>query len=234
VIALPSGVQRWAPPKFACGAFFFELEYQQTGSYVFRIYRAAFGNSQPFPNPDSANPIEASKVPSYAVFVLDRAQVISGANLSQAQLDLANAFVQRPAFLARYPANLSSQNFIAALLQTIQTSVGVDLSSQASALTSLYNSGGRGAVLYRLADENATNPITNQTPGRRVQPSVRHDAILWPPPERCGHQWIVILAGPGKQRAAERSWQTARDGLFVHHVGGISKPHQPGADTFEW
>ena len=31
---------------------FFELEYQQTGSYVYRMYRAAFGNSQPFPNPD--------------------------------------------------------------------------------------------------------------------------------------------------------------------------------------
>ena len=32
-------------------AFFFELEYQQTGAYVFRLYRAAFGNNQPFPNP---------------------------------------------------------------------------------------------------------------------------------------------------------------------------------------
>src|SRR6267378_1698974 len=33
-------------------AFFYELEYQQTGSYIFRMYRAAFGNNQPFPNPD--------------------------------------------------------------------------------------------------------------------------------------------------------------------------------------
>ncbi|MDQ2922246.1 MAG: hypothetical protein M3R52_11650 [Acidobacteriota bacterium] len=36
-------------------AFFFEQEYQQTGSYVFRLYRAAFGNNQAFPNPDNSN-----------------------------------------------------------------------------------------------------------------------------------------------------------------------------------
>ena len=37
-------------------AFFYELEYQQTAAYVFRLYRAAFGNNQPFPNPDNSNP----------------------------------------------------------------------------------------------------------------------------------------------------------------------------------
>jgi len=34
-------------------AFSLEPEFQQTGSYVFRLYRAAYGNSQPFPNPDA-------------------------------------------------------------------------------------------------------------------------------------------------------------------------------------
>ena len=32
-------------------AFFFEPEFQQTAGFVFRAYRAAFGNSQPFPEP---------------------------------------------------------------------------------------------------------------------------------------------------------------------------------------
>ena len=32
-------------------AFFVEQEFQQTGSYVYRLYRAAYGNTQPFPNP---------------------------------------------------------------------------------------------------------------------------------------------------------------------------------------
>ena len=142
--------------------FFFSVEYQQTGSYVFRLYRAAYGNSQPFPNPDSSNPTEAHKVPSYAVFVRDRARVIGGLSMAQSQLDLANAFVQRPEFLTKYPANLDGAQFIAALLQNIQATDGTDLTAQTAGLLTLFNSGGRGAVLYRLADDNATNPIANQ------------------------------------------------------------------------
>jgi hypothetical protein len=144
-------------------AFFYELEFQQTGSYVYRIYRAAFGNNQPFPNPDSSNPTEAKKVPAYSVFLPDRARVVGGGSLAQAQLDFANAFVQRNAFLARYPASLDGPSFIDAILATIANDTGADLASQKEALLTLINSGGRGAVVYRLADDNAqTNPINNR------------------------------------------------------------------------
>jgi hypothetical protein len=57
-------------------AFFFELEFQQTGAYVYRLYRAAFGNNQPFPNPE--NHPDAAKIPSYQVFVSDRSRVVGG------------------------------------------------------------------------------------------------------------------------------------------------------------
>ncbi|HEX8096703.1 MAG TPA: FG-GAP-like repeat-containing protein, partial [Pyrinomonadaceae bacterium] len=151
-------------------AFFFELEYQQTGAYVFRLYRAAFGNTQPFPNPDSANPqvsaadqAEARKIPSYAVFSQDRAKVVGGTSLAQSQLDLANQFAQRAEFLAKYPATLTGAQFVDSLLANIKADIGVDLSSQRDALISLFNSGGRGAVLYRVADDNAqSNPVNNK------------------------------------------------------------------------
>jgi len=146
-------------------AFFVELEYQQTGSYVYRVYRAAFGNNQPFANtPADPNfPGENLKLPDYTVFAADRALVVGGSNLAQLQLDLANAFVQRPAFLAKYPAGLSGDQFVDAILGTILNDIGVDLRSQRTALINLYNSGGRGTVLYRLADDNAvTNPINNR------------------------------------------------------------------------
>jgi hypothetical protein len=142
-------------------AFFFELEYQQTGSYVFRLYRAAYGDNQPGSNPDPSNVIEAKKVPGYAQFLPDRARVIGGASLAQSQLDLANAFVNRAEFLARYPANLNGAEFIAALVQNIHAADGVDLTNETATLTTLFNAGGRGAVLYRLADDNAQNPINN-------------------------------------------------------------------------
>jgi len=39
------------------------VEYQQTGAYVYRLYRIAYGNGQPTPNPDNSNPTEARKLP---------------------------------------------------------------------------------------------------------------------------------------------------------------------------
>jgi hypothetical protein len=145
-------------------AFFFEPEFQQTGGYVFRLYRAAFGNTQPFPNPDvnPQFPNEEKKLPSYAVFVQDRARVVGGTDLAQSQLALANAFVQRPEFLAKYPASLNGPQFVDAVLATMQSDSAVDLTSQRDGLISLFNQAGRGAVLYRLADDNPqTNPINN-------------------------------------------------------------------------
>ena len=89
---------------------------------------------------------------------------MGGADLAQSQLAVANAFVQRAAFIARYPLSLATADqFVDAMLATIQNDLGVNLSSERAKLITLYNSGGRGAVLYRLADDNLqTNPIINQ------------------------------------------------------------------------
>jgi hypothetical protein len=147
-------------------AFFYELEYQQTGSYVQRLYRAAFGNNQPNANPnaDVHFPNEEKKMPSYAVFVADRARVVGGASLAQSQLELANAFVLRNEFVAKYPLSLATAGqFVDAVLATIQGDTGADLNAERNNLINLYNSLGRGGVMYRLADDNPqTNPINNQ------------------------------------------------------------------------
>ncbi len=175
------GLSFWVGTITACGtdptciknkrvdlsnAFFYELEFQQTGAYVFRVDRIAFGNHQPFPNPfpDPNFPGEAEKLVSYTAFAADRARVVGGSTLAQAQSDFANTFVQRPEFLTKYPASLSTAaQFVDAVLATIQSDLGVNLSSERSALITLFNSGGRGAVLYRLADDNVqTNPINNR------------------------------------------------------------------------
>ena len=142
-------------------AFFFEPEFQQTGSYVLRLYRAAYGNNQPFPNPDPGDPSAPFypgpnfhlKFPSYAVFNQDRAQVVGGSGLAQSQLALANAFVQRPEFLTKYSASLSGLDFVNAVLATISSASGSDLTSQSGTLNSLYNQGGRGLVMFHLAND---------------------------------------------------------------------------------
>jgi len=173
----PGGFSFWLNQVSSCGAdpqcfhdrtistsdaFFFEPEFQQTAGYVFRAYRAAFGNSQPFPNPDGSNATEANKLVNYGTFVADRARVVGGANLAAAQLDFANLFVSRAAFTTKYAAATTAAQFVDAILATIQSADSVDLSGQRQALIDQYNLGGRGMVLYRLADDNAQNPINNQ------------------------------------------------------------------------
>ena len=181
----PAGFSFWTSQITQCGndqacvrakridvsnAFFYELEYQQTGAYVYRMYRAAFGNNQPFPNPipDVNYPGEEKKVVAYSAFARDRARVVGGSSLAQAQLDLANAFVQRAEFMARYPLSLDGPGFVDAMLATIRNDLSVDLTSQRQALIDSFNqagggNGGRGAVVYRLADDNAqTNPVNNR------------------------------------------------------------------------
>lgn len=148
-------------------AFFYELEFQQTGAYTYRLYRAAYGNDQPFPNPntDPNFPNDQKKWPLYLVFSRDRAKVTGGAGLAALQLNLANAFVQRPEFLTKYPGSLATADqFVDAVLATLRNDIDVDLSSERGKLITLYNSGGRGAVMYRLADDNVqTDPIDNRT-----------------------------------------------------------------------
>ncbi len=177
-IADSSGLAFWTAEITQCGsnqpcvrnkrvdvsnAFFYELEFQQTGAYVYRLYRAAYGNNQPFPNPDNSNDTERKKIPDYLHFASDRARVVGGADLAQGQQSLANVFVQRPEFLAKYPANLDGSSFIDAVLNTIKNDLGVDLTAQKPGLLTLFTSGGRGAVMYRLADDNAqTNPVNNR------------------------------------------------------------------------
>jgi hypothetical protein len=143
-------------------AFFYEAEYQQTGAYTYRLYRAAYGDNQPYPNGDNLNQAEAKKLPSYSVFANDRARVVGGANLTQGQQDLAAAFVARAEFTNKYPLTLDGPGFIAAVINTIKNDIGADLTSQQAALLTLFNSGGRAAVMYRVADDNATNPIVNK------------------------------------------------------------------------
>ncbi len=180
------GLDFWVNSLIGCGAnvqclrdqsvgvsnaFFYEQEYQQTASYVFLLYRAAYGNTQPFPNPDPANVTETQKLPRYLTFVRDRAQVVGGTELANSQQALANAFVQRPEFVARYPLSLSTgSQFVNAVLATIQTASGANLSSEIPILINHFNTGGRGRVMFHLANDYWNG--CNRLPGSPAAPCV--------------------------------------------------------------
>jgi uncharacterized repeat protein (TIGR01451 family) len=106
----PGGLAYWAGQITQCGndaaciadqrinvsaAFFFSLEFQQTGSFVYGLYKGALGRQ-----------------PSYSEFTADHNRVIGGTNLNNDKAALADDFVQRPEFLQLYPISMSNSDFV--------------------------------------------------------------------------------------------------------------------------
>jgi hypothetical protein len=151
----PGGFDYWTGQLNNCGtdrqclhdrrigvsdAFFFEPEFQESGAYVYRIYKAAFG-----------------AVPTYAAFMPDRSRVIGGAQLDASKTAFALTFVQRASFVAAYPQTMTGDQFVTALLQKVKDTSGVDLTGQQAALTALYDGtdNGRAAILRQVADNQS-------------------------------------------------------------------------------
>jgi hypothetical protein len=120
-------------------AFFIEAEFQDTGSYVYRMHKATYGQR-----------------PLYSDFITDRSRVIGGADLEQGKQAFAIDWVNRPEFLQKYPADLTGAEFVDGLLQTIFHGSGVDLSGKRQALVDDYAANqSRARVLRMVVDDPA-------------------------------------------------------------------------------
>lgn len=82
-------------------AFFIEQEFQETGFYVYRFYRASLGRQ-----------------PNYAEFYADRSRVVAGSNLEANKQAFADDWTQRSAFINAYPATMSNTEFVNELFDT--------------------------------------------------------------------------------------------------------------------
>jgi hypothetical protein len=152
------GLDYWASQIAACGgnanclynrrvgvsaAFFIELEFQETGSFVYRLYKGGLGRQ-----------------PNYGEFSPDRRQVPGGVGLEANKQAFALTFIQRPEFAQKYAANTTANSFVDALIATIQQGSGIDISSQRAALISKYNTGSdinqSRALALRDAIDNAS------------------------------------------------------------------------------
>jgi hypothetical protein len=135
----PAGFNFWTNQIESCGtdaqcravkrvnvsaAFFQSIEFQNTGYFVERMYKAGFGDINP----------PAVPVPlRFTAFLRDsqdiRGDIIVGVGNWQAQIDAAKkayalAFVQRTAFLNRYPSLTSATTFV----DSLNTNAGLVLS----------------------------------------------------------------------------------------------------------
>lgn len=154
----PAGLDYWTGQITVCGsdaacvhqkriavsaAFFIELEFQETGSFVYRFYRASLGRR-----------------PLFAEFMPDRAQVIGGPQLEQSKQAFALAWVQRAEFLTKYPTTQSAAQFVDALIATTLQSSGVNLTAMRQTLLDEYNAqsnqtAARARVVRLVADNTA-------------------------------------------------------------------------------
>jgi hypothetical protein len=82
-------------------AFFMSKEFQDTGSFVYLMYKGSLG-----------------RLPNYAEFTPDRSKVVGGVTLEQSKEVFANQWVQRDDFKQAYPDSLSGRQYVQKLLET--------------------------------------------------------------------------------------------------------------------
>ncbi len=82
-------------------AFFMSTEFEQTGSFVYRLYKGALGRQ-----------------PGFAEFIADRSRVIGGADMLSTRTALVGDFVRRPAFKQIYPDSMTNSQFVNTLFDT--------------------------------------------------------------------------------------------------------------------
>jgi hypothetical protein len=124
-------------------AFFIEEEFQNSGLFIYDLYKGALGRR-----------------PVFNEYSADRKLVTGGPTLATQKALLADRFVQGAEFVQKYQANLTAESFVDALLQNVKQSSQLDLSVRRNALLNQYSGGGsinesRSLVLQLLADEGS-------------------------------------------------------------------------------
>ena len=161
-------------------AFFVEQEFQESGAYVYRLYKAAFGEA-------------VNYRPAYSAFVPDRARVVGSANLAQGKLDFANLFASRSEFTNRYPTSMTPTQFVDATLLTVQQGAGVTFTaSERTAFINTVTSNGRGTFLRDLGDNAAfKNALFN-----RAFVLTQYFGYLKRDPDQAGYDfWLGTING---------------------------------------
>ncbi|HEV7860890.1 MAG TPA: FG-GAP-like repeat-containing protein [Pyrinomonadaceae bacterium] len=159
-------------------AFIIESEFQQTGSFVYRLYKGALGRQ-----------------PLFTEFSADRSQVIGGTALEANKTNFADAFVQRPEFLQKYGNAAHAEAFVDLLIETMRQASGVDASGQRSSLIARYNTGGnihqsRSLVLQSLIE----NESFRQAEYNKAFVLMQYFGYLRRDPEQAGYDfWLNVL-----------------------------------------
>jgi hypothetical protein len=114
-------------------AFFVETEFQETGSFVYRMYKAGLGRQ-----------------PNFGEFMPDRSRVVDSPDLEANKTLFATEWVERPAFKALYPDTLTIDQFVNKLMATAGLSHYTDLQQQF--ITEMRNGATRAQILRKVIE----------------------------------------------------------------------------------
>jgi hypothetical protein len=193
-------------------AFFIESEFQDTGGFVYRLYKSSLGRRS-----------------AYTEFMVDRLRVVGGPTLDASKQIFADAWVVRPEFLQKYPTSLDGPGLIDALLQTVAQNSNVDLSAQRQSLVDDWNGNDSRARLARLV---ADNPNFAQSEYNASFVLTQYFGYLRRDPDPGGFAfWLNVLnnQAPNNYRAMVCSFITSTEfqnrfsALVIHHNSECSR-----------
>jgi hypothetical protein len=165
----PAGLAFWANQIIACGAdaacidrtrvsvsqaFFLSIEFQSTGYYVFRHYKASFTDA----------PARPRGMPRYREFLRDQQEVGRGVvvnsgdwqtQLNANRLDFSRRWVQRPDFVALFPLTMTAAQFVDKLFQNSEVT---PTQSERDAAVAAFGAGdteGRAAALRSVVESDS-------------------------------------------------------------------------------
>lgn len=172
-------------------AFFIEQEFQETGSFIYRLYKASYGRQ-----------------PAYAEFTADRANVIGGADLQQRQQSFADSWTRRAAFLFAYPLQMSNAEFVDKLYGTAQ--VIIDASARQAQIEAMAQGKTRAQVLSEIIETAAFRQREYNSSFVLMQ----YFSYLRRDPDEAGYQfWLSVLNNrePNNYRGMVCSFITSRE-----------------------
>ena len=170
----------------ASAGFFGSQEFNLKGGYVFRFYRASFGQ-------------DFAKLPKYVDMVAGMRAVTgqTAAETNQKRADFAAGWVLRSDFLTQFPQSLTPTQFV----DNISAKAGITLSNRSQIISNLTAAGNtdaaRGVAMQAIAD-------STEEQNKEFNPSfvyMQYVGYLRRDPEEGGYNnWLTYLnTHPGEQ-----------------------------------
>jgi len=153
-------------------AFFVESEFQETGYFVYRIYKAAY-----------------ARRPVFDEFSADRGRVVGNPDLAASKQALAADFVARSAFLVQYPAGITPELYVDQL--NANTGGSLTQAERDGLVNGMKNSiETRATVLQKVAE----NQLFRQREYNSAFVSMQYFGYLRRDPDQGGYNfWLNVL-----------------------------------------